>query len=128
MDPESRVLTREQMDVLRDIAKSVADLIGLGPETTAMSGIVCALIKTVEPQIIEIRRQKDRARGFQLMARHMFEWADERPWLAAMEDGKYERVGGDVECKVCRQTYFEHPQLPNLPTFHIICGGTIVKT
>lgn len=66
-------------------------------------------------------------RGFQIMARKMLE-ADPGFWTKLMEDGKYERAGGDVECQNCRMPYFEHPQLPGFPTFHMVCSGAIYKT
>jgi hypothetical protein len=66
-------------------------------------------------------------RGFQIMARKMIE-ADPGFWTKLMEDGKYERAGGDVECPDCRLTYYEHPEVPGFPTFHIICSGAIYKT
>lgn len=75
--------------------------------------------------IIEVRRLRLERRGFQIMSRKML---DQCPWAPAMEEGKYERASADVECVHCRRTYTEHPQLPGLPTFHMICDGKIVKT
>jgi hypothetical protein len=76
----------------------------------------------------EIERLRLERRGFQLMARNMILHADPGFWMAAIEEGKYERAGGDAGCRVCRLAFFEHPQLPNLPTFHMLCNGNIVKT
>lgn len=76
----------------------------------------------------ENQKLKIERRGFQIMARRMMDGVDPGFWQAAMEDGKYERAGGDVECTACRQTYVEHPQLPRFPTFHMLCSGDIVKT
>lgn len=67
----------------------------------------------------------DKTRGFQIMARCMLLRPD---WGPLLEEGQYERVGGDAECKICRLAYFEHPQLPGLPTFHMTCEFKIVKT
>lgn len=64
-------------------------------------------------------------RGFQVMARKM---VDHLSWHSALENGRYERAGGDVLCKECRVMFSEHPQLPGLPTFHMLCNGDIVKT
>lgn len=81
----------------------------------------------MEDKAITSKLNHDR-RGFQIMARKMVEVAGRDFWQKAMEDGKYERAGGDVECPACRQLYFEHPQLPGFPTFHLICSGEVVKT
>lgn len=75
--------------------------------------------------IIEVRRLRLEKRGFQVMARKML---DQCLWQPMMEEGKYERAGGDVECSYCRCTYIEHPELPCFPTFHMLCSGKIVKT
>lgn len=75
-----------------------------------------------------IVRLKLRCRGFQVMAREMFHAIEQAWWLAAIEDGKYERAGGDVECHTCHLLYYEHPELPKYPTFHMLCSGEIVKT
>jgi len=37
------------------------------------------------------------------------------------------RAAGDAVCPACRLEYIEHPQLANLPTFHLICSGKVVK-
>jgi len=76
---------------------------------------------------LENDRLKVERRGFQIMARRMLESQNPGFWRAAMEDGKYERAGGDAECQECRQPLVEHPQLPGFPTFHMICRGEIVK-
>ena len=64
-------------------------------------------------------------RGFQIMAREML---SQCLWRPMMDAGKYERAGGNVECPECLQTYVEHPELPNFPTFHMVCSGEIIKT
>jgi len=84
--------------------------------------------KGLDGALETISKLKLERRGFQLMARHMMDGVDPGFWRAAMEDGKYERVGGDAPCPDCRIAYFEHPQLPGFPTFHMICSGDIVKT
>lgn len=75
--------------------------------------------------ISEVDRLNLRCRGFQVMARKML---DQCLWEPMMEEGKYERAGGDVECHTCRLLYCEHPELPKYPTFHMLCSGAIVKT
>lgn len=75
-----------------------------------------------------VRKLTIQRRGFKIMASQMAMHADPGFWLSAIEEGKYERAGGDVECKLCRQIYMDHPQLPDLPTFHMLCSGEIVKT
>jgi len=37
------------------------------------------------------------------------------------------RAAGDALCSVCGLEYIEHPQLANLPTFHLTCTGKVVK-
>ena len=75
-----------------------------------------------------VDKLKIERRGFQIMARHMVLSHDPGCYRSAIDDGKYERAGGDVECGECRHLYVEHPELPGLPTFHILCCGEIVKT
>lgn len=82
-------------------------------------------IRALEVEIQELRISR---RGFQIMARAMLLHGNHHKWAAMLEQGRYERAGGDVECKICRQPYFLHPQLPELPTFHLLCDGSIVKT
>lgn len=72
-----------------------------------------------------IAKLKLRCRGFQVMARKML---DQCLWEPMMEEGKYARAGGDVECPTCRLPYLEHPELPKWPTFLMLCSGEIVKT
>lgn len=79
-------------------------------------------IKALEEENRKLRFQR---RGFQIMSRHMML---STPWKVAMDEGKYDRAGGDVECQECRQLYMEHPELPGYPTFHMLCCGEIVKT
>lgn len=79
-----------------------------------------------------VRQCVDRLRaerhGFQIMARMMLLGHDPGFYLSALDEGKYERAGGDVECAACRIPYKEHPELPRLPTFHMLCSGDVVKT
>lgn len=87
--------------------------------------------KALDGSLETISKLKLERRGFQVMARKMMEINDPgfwRSWRSAMAEGKYERAGGDVECQDCRIAYYEHPQLPGFPTFHMICSGEIVKT
>lgn len=76
----------------------------------------------------EIQKFRLERRGFQIMARNMLQATDPAWWQAAMQDGKYSRAGGDVECTICRLTYVEHPEIPGFPTFHVLCIHDIVKT
>lgn len=85
-------------------------------------------VEALDGALETISRLKLDRRGFQIMARRMMDGNDPGFWQAAMEDGKYERVGGNAECPDCRIAYYEHPQLPGFPTFHMICSGDIVKT
>lgn len=66
-------------------------------------------------------------RGFQRMARNMFAGLDPGGWRSKMEAGNYVRAAGNAECKGCGMLYLEHPQLPDLPTFHLLCTFEIVK-
>lgn len=66
-------------------------------------------------------------RGFQIMSRKLMKY-DSSHWEYNMDAGRYERAGGDVECKDCGQLYVEHPQIQDYPTFHALCDGRIVKT
>lgn len=66
-------------------------------------------------------------RGFQIMARRMVISHDPCFRSMVIEEGKYERAGGDVPCPECRHLYVEHPQLAGLPTIHLLCSGAIVK-
>lgn len=75
-----------------------------------------------------VKKLKLRCRGFQVMAREFVNGIEQYSWMAAIEEGKYERAGGDVECHTCHLLYFEHPELPKWPTFHMLCNGEIVKT
>lgn len=87
-------------------------------------------LKDERIQALEAENQKLKGerRGFQIMARQMMVGIDPGFWKSALQDGKYERASGDVECLVCRLAYYEHPQLPGFPTFHMTCRGEIVKT
>jgi hypothetical protein len=84
--------------------------------------------KALDGSLEAISKLRLEKRGFQIMAREMFQGTDPGFWRAAMADGQYERAGGDVECATCRRLYVEHPELPGFPTFHMICSGDIVKT
>jgi len=37
------------------------------------------------------------------------------------------RAGGEALCERCGLEYLEHPQIPDYPTFHLICTGRVVK-
>lgn len=89
----------------------------LAKKTVALDGAL--------EKIAKLARER---RGFQLMAGEMFNGNDPGHWMSMMEEGKYERSGGDVECKACGVLYYDHPELPKLPTFHMLCDGRIVKT
>lgn len=117
MDVKLR-LTGEELSKAHDGLCGVS--IGDGP--------CSCLVRLVEKLQEEADKLKLEKRGFQLMARQMFQGHDPGFWRAAMEDGKYERAGGDVECETCRLAYLEHPELPGFPTFHMLCSGNIVKT
>lgn len=84
--------------------------------------------KALDGSLETISKLRIEKRGFQIMARNMMQGVYPGFWQAAMADGKYERAGGDVECRTCRLVYVEHPELPGWPTFHMICSGDIVKT
>jgi hypothetical protein len=84
--------------------------------------------KGLDGALETISKLKLERRGFQIMARKMMDGNDPGFWRAAMEDGKYERVGGNAPCSDCGVVYYEHPELPGFPTFHMICSGDIVKT
>jgi hypothetical protein len=96
------------------------------PDLVLAACPVCGdpIVKVAHVQKCVDRLKLDR-RGFQVMARKM---AAQCLWQPMMDEGKYERAGGDVECPECYQTYVEHPQIPGYPTFHMICRGEIVKT
>lgn len=91
-------------------------------------GPCSCLVHWVEALQAEAGKLIFERRRFQVMAREMFKKIDQNSWKAAIEEGKYERVGGDAECSICRLTYLEHPELPGFPTFHLVCNGKIVKT
>lgn len=86
-----------------------------GPLALSQEAAVDAWNQRAEVEALKIGR-----RGFQIMARNMV--ANGSGWAAAMANGDYERAGGDVECPVCRQAYYEHPEIPSLPTFHLTGG------
>jgi hypothetical protein len=87
-------------------------------------GPCSCLVHWVEALQAENDKLKLDRRGFQIMARKV---AGQCFWEPMMDAGKYERAGGDVECPDCRQTYVEHPELPNFPSFHMVCSGKIYK-
>lgn len=84
--------------------------------------------EALDSALTTISRLQAERRGFQIMARGMFGLAKAALWRDQMEEGKYERAGGNVDCVSCRRLYVEHPELPGLPTFHMLCSGKIVKT
>lgn len=88
-------------------------------------GPCSCLVQWIEGLQKEADKLKLEKRGFQIMSRKML---DQCLWQPMVEEGKYERAGGDVECPDCRQIYVEHPQLPGFPTFHMLCSGKIIKT
>lgn len=65
-------------------------------------------------------------RGFRLMVKKLLYHKYEHQ-TAALREGRYERCGGDAECPICRLPLFEHPEIPALPTFHLLCDHRIVK-
>ncbi len=107
-----------------DLAKAHDGLCGV----SIGDGPCSCLVQWVKGLQEEADKLKLERRGFQIMAREMFKAIDPGFWRAAIEDGKYERAGGDAECRDCRIVFCEHPQLPGLPTFHMLCNGSIVKT
>lgn len=48
--------------------------------------------------------------------------------LVACDTKDAERVDGRIGCADCGLPYYEHPQVFESPTFHLICTGRIVKT
>lgn len=84
--------------------------------------------EALDADLAQISKLRAERRGFQIMARGMFGLAKAALWRDQMEEGKYERAGGNVDCVSCRRLYVEHPELPGLPTFHMLCSGKIVKT
>lgn len=84
--------------------------------------------KALDGSLATISKLRLERRGFQIMARKMAGCIDPVTLRSTLDDGKYERAGGDVECRHCRLVYVEHPELPGFPTFHLICSGEIVKT
>jgi hypothetical protein len=123
------ILTKQQEEVIEDICSEIVTLVlGPGKLSPQRAEVVEKLKKLFEVQIVEIRKIREERRGFQIMARNMMMHANPGFWLAAMEEGKYDRASGEAECSVCRQVYMEHPQLTDLPTFHMLCSGEIVKT
>jgi hypothetical protein len=90
-------------------------------------GPCSCLVHWIEGLQTEADKLKLEKRGFQIMTRKVAD-AMAAPLKQLVLDGKYERAGGDVECEICRLKYFEHPQVPDLPTFHLICSGSVVKT
>lgn len=91
-------------------------------------GSCSCLVHWVEALQAEADKLKLEKRGFQIMSRKIMEATELGLWRLAIPDGNYERVGGDVECRYCRHPYFEHPELPGFPTFHLVCSGDVVKT
>jgi hypothetical protein len=90
-------------------------------------GPCSCLVHWIEALQGEADKLKLEKRGFQIMTRRVAD-ATAASLKQLVLDGKYERAGGDVECDTCRLQYFEHPQIPEFPTFHLICSGKVVKT
>ena len=68
---------------------------------------------------------RKKARGYQIMSRKMAGMLLlDRLHIDCQEAM---RAGGDVECEDCRLPYFEHPQVADMPTFHILCNRKVVK-
>ena len=44
------------------------------------------------------------------------------------ESREFRIASSDVVCPECRLRYGDHPQIPEMPTFHAVCDGTVVKT
>lgn len=68
---------------------------------------------------------RKKARGYQVMARKMAGMILLERLHIDSQDAM--RAGGDVECEVCRLPYVEHPEIADLPTFHILCNRKVVK-
>lgn len=101
------------------------------PPTACIEYAAAALKKAYEAldaDLTQIAKLWVERRGFQLMAIRMFDLTRAELWQGRMEEGKYWRAGGDVECTLCRRPYMEHPELPGFATFHMLCSGEIVKT
>jgi hypothetical protein len=72
---------------------------------------------------LSIDELRYRMRSYQLMARYM---AQQIPVGDLYE--KFYRAGGDVICALCRLEYTLHPEIKDMPTFHRLCNGEVVKT
>jgi hypothetical protein len=40
----------------------------------------------------------------------------------------FERADGRCVCQECGLYFLDHPEVANMPTFHILCSGRTVKT
>jgi hypothetical protein len=45
----------------------------------------------------------------------------------AIHRGSAERADGGCICSACGLEYIQHPQLLEMPTFHLLCDGKVVK-
>ena len=106
-----------------DLEKSHGGLCGV----SIGDGPCSCLVQWVSGLQEEADKLKAERKGFQVMAREMFKGIDQGFWRAAIEDGKFERAGGDTVCRDCQIAYVEQPQLSGSPTFHMLCSGEIVK-
>jgi len=91
-------------------------------------GPCSCLVRWIEALQAEADKLKLEKRGFKIMSRKIMEAASLGLGKLAIDEGKYERAGGDAECRYCRLPYLEHPELDGFPTFHLICSGEVVKT
>ena len=107
-----------------ELAKSHDGLCGVA----IGDGPCTCLVHWVEGLQKEADDLKIEKRGFQIMSRKIAEISAPGVFESAIENGNYDRVGGDVQCETCRRPYFEHPQIDRFPTFHLICRGKVVKT
>ena len=99
-----------------------------GKEARKAKKALDGALETISKLNLEISKLSRERRGFQVMARHMVMVVSSGALLSDLENGKYERVSGEVECQDCRHLYLEHPHIPKMPTFHILCNGKIVKS
>jgi len=94
--------------------------------------LACPVCEDPTVKLDHVRKCVDRLklerRGFQIMARNMFGMTPASSWQEKMDQGRYWRASGEAQCQICRQFYALHPELPGLPTLHLLCSGEIVKT
>jgi hypothetical protein len=65
-----------------------------------------------------------RANAFRRMARNM---AALIPRTSVPMD-EFTRAAGEGLCAECGLMYFDHPDVRETPTFHLLCNGRVVKT